>query len=67
MGSVPAITMAAQRKRILIPDFLTIYVSSFSSSQQMRFESQRAGMKQNYFQIVPFYTVVFTYDDGARV
>lgn len=67
MGSVPAMTMAAQRKRILILVSVMIYVPSFFSSQEMRFESQTAGMTQNSFQIVPFYTVVLTYVDGARV
>lgn len=64
---MPAMTTAAQGKRILIPVLEMIYVLSFFSSQDMRFESQMAGMKQNYFQIVPFYTVVLTYVDGSRL
>lgn len=47
--------------------FVMMYVPSFFSSQEMKFEPQIAGMKQNYFQIVPFYTVVLTYVDGAKM
>jgi len=43
-----------------------IDVPSSFSGQEMRFESQTPGTKQNYFQTVPLYTVVLTYIDGSR-
>jgi len=49
---VPAVMMAEQNKRIIILDFVMIFVPSFFSSQEMRFDSQTVGMKQSYFQVL---------------